>query len=93
MSTTTGLETRIVAGASELVENGPCATGSIALVSIVRLKKAGTGYGPYGAQIGAYGACPPQKTGLIRLDACILCLHLCPGTLGKWLQKETKQAE
>ena len=34
-------EPRIVAGAAELVENGPCATGSIALVRIVHLKKAG----------------------------------------------------
>ena len=41
MSTTTGLETRIVAGAAKLVEDGPCATGSIALVRIVHLKKAG----------------------------------------------------
>ena len=41
MSTTAGLETRIVAGAAKLVEDGPCATGSIALVRIVHLKKAG----------------------------------------------------
>ena len=41
MSTITGLETRIVAGAAKLVEDGPCATGSIALVRIVHLKKAG----------------------------------------------------
>ena len=41
MSTTTGLETRIVSGAAKLVEDGPCATGSIALVRIVHLKKAG----------------------------------------------------